>query len=49
MTFSFAIVPPLNGEIFSSSVDAGCVLALPFDQGDLEPDCVKVSIRGGGR
>ena len=28
-------------------MDGGFVLALPFDQGDLEPDCVQVSMRGG--
>ena len=27
---------------------AGFVLALPFHHGDLEPDCVEVSTRGGG-
>ena len=32
--------------MFSGSVDAGCVLALPFHHGDLEPDCVGVSTRG---
>ena len=32
----------------SGSVDAGFVLALPFHHGDLEPDCVEVSPRGGG-
>ena len=31
--------------MFSGSVDAGFVLALPF-QGDLEPDCVGASTRG---
>ena len=31
----------------SGSVDAGFVLALPFHHGDLEPDCVGVSTRGG--
>ena len=34
--------------MFSGSVDAGFVLALPFHHGDLEPDCVRVSTRGGG-
>ena len=34
--------------MFSGSVDAGFVLALPFHHGDLEPDCVGVSTRGGG-
>ena len=33
--------------MFSGSVDAGLVLALPFQHGDLEPDCVGVSTRGG--
>ena len=33
--------------MFSGSVDAGFVLALPFDHGDLEPDCVGVSTRRG--
>ena len=28
-------------------MDAGFVLALPFHHGDLEPDCVEVSMRGG--
>ena len=28
---------------------AGFVLALPFHQGDLEPNCVGVLTRGGGR
>ena len=35
--------------MFSTSVDVGFVLALPFHHGDLEPDCVEVSTRGGGR
>ena len=46
-TFSLAITPSLDREIFSSSVDAGFVLALPFHYGDLESDCVGVSTRGG--
>ena len=29
-------------------MDAGFFLALPFHHGDLEPDCVEVSTRGGG-
>ena len=33
--------------MFSGSVDAGFILALPFHQGDLEPDCVGVSMREG--
>ena len=28
-------------------MDAGSVLALPFDHGDLQPDCVAVSTRWG--
>ena len=46
-TFSLAITPPLDREMFSGSVDAGFVLALPFYHGDLEPDCIGVSTRGG--
>ena len=38
---------PLDREMFTGSVDAGFVLALQFNQGDLEPDCVGVSTRGG--
>ena len=34
--------------MFSASVDVGFVLALPFHHGDLEPDFVEVSRRGGG-
>ena len=48
-TFSFAIMPPLlplNREMFSGSVDTGFVLALQFDHGNLEPDCVGVLTRG---
>ena len=48
-TFSLAITPSLDQEMFSVSVDAGFVLALPSHHGDLEPDCVGVSTRGGGR
>ena len=33
---------------FSSSVDAGFVLALSFHHGDLEPDCVGFNKVGGG-
>ena len=33
--------------MFSGSVDTGFVLALLFHHGDLEPDCVEVSTRGG--
>ena len=36
----------IDREIFSGSVDAGCVLALLFHHRDLEPDCVGVSTRG---
>ena len=46
-TFSLAIMPPLDREMFSGSVDAGSILGLPFDHGDLEPDCVGVSMRWG--
>ena len=31
--------------MFSCSVDAGFVLALPFHHGDLEPDCLRISTR----
>ena len=31
----------------SGSVDAGFFLVLPFHHGDLEPDCVGVSTKGG--
>ena len=34
--------------MFSGSVDAGFVLALPIHHRDLEPDCVGVSTREGG-
>ena len=33
--------------MFSGSVDAGFVLVLPFQHGDLEPNCVGVSTRVG--
>ena len=33
--------------MFSGSVDADFVLTLPFHHGDLEPDCVRVSMGGG--
>ena len=46
-TFSLAITSSLDRELFSTSGDAGFVLALPFHNGDLEPDCVGVSMRGG--
>ena len=45
-TFSLAITPSLDREMFSGSVDAGFVLALAFHHGDLEPDHVGVSTRG---
>ena len=35
----------IDREMFSGSVDAGFVLALPFHHGDLEPDRVGVSTR----
>ena len=34
-------------EMFSGSADAGFILVLPFYHGDIEPDCVGVSTRGG--
>ena len=34
--------------MLSGSVDAGFIRALQFDHRDLEPDCVGVSMRGGG-
>ena len=37
----------IDRETFSGSVYAGLVLALSFHNGDLEPDCVEVSTRGG--
>ena len=46
-TFSFTVMPSLDQEMLSSSVDDGFVLALPFYHRDLEPDCVKVSTREG--
>ena len=36
----------IDREMFTSSVDAGFVLALPFQHGDLEPDCVGVLTKG---
>ena len=33
--------------MFSDSVDVGFVLVLLFHHGDIEPDCVGVSTRGG--
>ena len=47
-TFSLAITPSLDREMFSGSVDAGFVLVLPFHHGELEPDCqVGVSTKEG--
>ena len=40
--------PSLDREMLSGSVDAGFIRALQFDRGDLEPDYVQVSIKGGG-
>ena len=37
-TFSLAITPSLDREMFSGSVDAGLFLALSFHHGDPEPD-----------
>ena len=34
--------------MFSGSVHVGFLLALQFDHGDFEPDCVGVSTKGGG-
>ena len=39
--------PPPDRVMLNGSVDADFVLALPFHHGDLEPDCVGVSTRGG--
>ena len=47
-TFSLAITPSLDREMFSASVDVGSGLALPFHHGDREPDCVCISTREGG-
>ena len=47
VTFSLAITPSLNQEMFSSSVDACFDFAMPFHHRDLELDCVGVSTRGG--
>ena len=41
-------MPSLDREMFSSSVDAGFVLALPFHHRDLESDSLGVSTRGVG-
>ena len=46
---SLVITPSLDQEMFSSSVDAGFVLALPFHHGDLEPDGVGLTMSGGAR
>ena len=43
--FSCDYTPP-DREMFSTSVDAGFVLALPFHHRELEHDCVEVSTRG---
>ena len=48
-TFSLAITPSLDQEMFSNSVDAGFVLGLPFHHEALEPDRVEVSTRGGSQ
>ena len=44
VTFSPAITPShmlaIDREMFSGSVGAGFIVALPFHHGDLEPDCV---------
>ena len=47
-TFSLAITPSLDRQMYSGSADAGFVLALPFHHRDLEPDGVGLSARGGG-
>ena len=47
-TFSLVIIPSLDQEMFSVFVNVGFILALPFHHGDLEPDCVEVSMSGGG-
>ena len=47
-TFSLAITPPLDREMFSGSVDAGFVHSLPLHHGDLESNCVEISTSGGG-
>ena len=44
-TYSLAITPSLDREMFSDSVDVFFVLALPFQPGDFEPDC---EFRRGG-
>ena len=48
--FSRDYAPPASIEkiMFSGSVHAGFLLALQFDHGDFEPDCVGVSTKGGG-
>ena len=48
-TFSVTVTPSLDREMLSGSVDAGFILALPFHQGDLEPDCVGVSTGVGAK
>ena len=37
----------IDREMFSGSMDAGFVSALPSHHGDFKPDCVGVSTRGG--
>ena len=41
VTFSLAITPSLDREMFSGFVDASFVLVLSFHHRDLEPDCVE--------
>ena len=40
-------MPSLDREMLSGSVDACFVLALPFQPGDFEPDCVSFDEGGG--
>ena len=40
-------ISSLDQKMLSGSVDAGFILVLPFHYGDLEPDCVGVSAKGG--
>ena len=44
----YAPPPPFDRKMFSGSVDACFILALPFHHGDLEPYCVGVLTRAGG-
>ena len=39
---------PFDREMFSSSVDVGFILALPFYHEDLKPDCVEFRRGKGG-